>query len=269
MTYARAAVFSLWLLAAALFVPLFVFAQSTTQCQGGARKINCAVNGAINYVCPEKCPAQQNQSVQEAGKTSTAQDKSIEKATECDKVNLSGAQGGIRTCWKAGIRGGASEPACVVKGPTCQSFLQEAQKALESGTPNVSGSGTQSDPNTLPPNSASQDYLDNLNKAFGDLPPEQKTGLEPGSECCADLEARINEFKSLLEPGKPPFELKVPPINPALLEFDGYKPVFSSTDPIGKFFNGGVLRLTPPPATPPLGMASRAFTARFRIAVSS
>src|SRR3989344_4830497 len=144
MIFARVAAVFFLVISVMLFTFGIVFAQN--QCAGGAAKINCAVNGAISYVCPEDCPAQQKDNVsggQQQGEAnaSTEGDKSKEKALECDKVNLTGLLGGITTCWKEGIRGGKEEKACAVKGVTCQSLRKQAEDIMKYGQSNVGEQG--------------------------------------------------------------------------------------------------------------------------------
>ncbi len=127
-----------------LLIPSPSFAQE--QCAGNARKINCALNGAIVNVCPEKCPAQQQNNVSAGEKensvsSNTNKDASAAKAIECDKANLTGLSGGVQTCWKQGIRGGVEEKSCTVPSgaTTCQDLQQKAIEAMSGGKNIVQG----------------------------------------------------------------------------------------------------------------------------------
>src|SRR3989344_5153024 len=122
MVYAPAAAFFL----VASILASFSFASAfEVQCAEGKAQINCAVNGKVSQVCPEVCPAQNQEDVkpgtaEKTPTTNTPDNSKDETAVECDTASfqgVAGAGGGIGSvvkCWKKDIRGGKEKKGCKV-----------------------------------------------------------------------------------------------------------------------------------------------------------
>ncbi len=204
------------------------------KCANNQPKNQCGVNGAIVTVCGS-CPSGQ-ETVQagsgssgagtsgstggagtsgassgggtgstgaNSGGTQTTVDRTnTNSQKECNKANFSGTQGGVRTCYKAGLQGydpsgkDIKNDKCVIPsgGVSCQSILSEVEKSMQSGQPNVgSGAGGRtggSDANTSPgPGTPSQQYYDGLRQAFGEMPQSfDPTGTADLETAAANLE---------------------------------------------------------------------------------
>src|SRR3989344_1658940 len=212
MVYAPAAAFFL----VASILASFSFASAfEVQCAEGKAQINCAVNGKVSQVCPEVCPAQNQEDVkpgtaEKTPTTNTPDNSKDETAVECDTASfqgVAGAGGGIGSvvkCWKKDIRGGKDEKGCKVPNGavTCQELQQKSIDAMQGGVPSTipqqgqpgTQSGEGADAKTL--GQKMSDYWDKLYKSW-ETPAEIRQDNQIISAWKANPEAFANDLRQM------------------------------------------------------------------------